>query len=187
MQKIKELWTRVKPILLIITGIVIGIAWTLNYQMYSEIRKEADEVYKSHLQRQIKNSTEEMVDEAPLIPSTDSHELSQPEKSTSYEDGRGGTPAPSGDIAKLIYDTFGEKEYKTALAVATAESHLRPDALGKNNNGTTDCGVFQINSIHGLEDCKDPHKNIEYAKQLFDRAGWNPWVAWKTGRYLAYL
>jgi len=50
-QKIKELWGKVKPVVLILVGITIGVAWTLNYQMYSEIRKEATQTWESHLQR----------------------------------------------------------------------------------------------------------------------------------------
>lgn len=93
----------------------------------------------------------------------------------------------SGEIEKIILATFGKDEYQTARAVAFAESRLNAKATNTNNNGTTDCGVFQINSIHGLEDCADPHKNIEYAHKLFQKSGWSPWVAWKTGRYLAFM
>jgi hypothetical protein len=50
-QKIKELWGKVKPIVLILVGITIGVAWTLNYQMYKEIRTEATQTWESHLQR----------------------------------------------------------------------------------------------------------------------------------------
>ena len=33
-------------------------------------------------------------------------------------------------------------------AIAWQESRMRPDAIGKNKNGTRDYGAFQINSIH---------------------------------------
>ena len=36
-------------------------------------------------------------------------------------------------------------------AIGWQESHLRPDALGHNANGSIDVGAFQINSIHLTE------------------------------------
>lgn len=78
-----------------------------------------------------------------------------------------------------------------ALAIAYCESGLNPVAVNKSNkNGTTDGGVFQINSVHlprlkelGL-DKYDVEDNVAFARMLYDESGWQPWVCHNKG--LAY-
>lgn len=90
----------------------------------------------------------------------------------------------------LIKETFPD-DYHNALAIASCESGLNPDAYnGKNKDGTTDGGLFQINSSHdkrlkqlGL-DKFDPEDNVAFAKILYDESGWRPWVCHTRG--LAY-
>ncbi len=77
---------------------------------------------------------------------------------------------------------FPESEVATAVAVANAESSLKPTATNKNTNGSTDYGLFQINSIHGsiLSQGKwsDPADNAVMAFKIWSQAGdsWRPWV-----------
>ena len=97
------------------------------------------------------------------------------------------------DLEKYICVKFGVYECKTALAIAQAESGLREDAIGINNNRTVDLGVFQINSVHfKKEGCSpkellDQFKNVDCAFNIFKASGFSPWVTFKNGNYLIKL
>lgn len=86
----------------------------------------------------------------------------------------------------LIRKTFPE-DAQRAMAVAECESGLKPTAYNPNNaNGSTDGGLFQLNSTHdkrlkelGL-DKWDAEDNATFARILYDESGWRPWVcAWR--------
>lgn len=72
-----------------------------------------------------------------------------------------------------------------AAAVAMAESGGNPTAVNtSNSNGTTDRGLWQINSIHGSQSTLDPLANARAAVGI-SKGGtdWRPWcVAWSNGR-----
>lgn len=183
---IQKIWVKVRLTVIIILSITIGASYAIAIPQYLEIRKAADETW-THVQ-QIR---EQRIENKNTEVSQDGEDVSFKVNVAPTQVGDEGeaepkNSVPSSEIEKLIKQIFGD-DYKEARAIAFAESRLRPEATNTNVNGSTDCGIFQINSIHGLEDCHDPIKNIEYAKQLFDRSGWNPWVAYKTGKYLAYL
>ena|SRR3990167_3486644 len=81
-----------------------------------------------------------------------------------------------------------------AVAIAKAESGLREKAVGHNTNGTIDVGCWQVNSIHlkkdnlTLETLLDCKKATDWVyDNLYLYQGFNPWVAFKTGSYLAKL
>lgn len=65
------------------------------------------------------------------------------------------------------------------------ESGLKPSAYNPSNkDGTTDGGIFQVNSVHdkrlnelGL-DKWDPEDNVKYARMLYEESGWLPWVCY---------
>lgn len=87
---------------------------------------------------------------------------------------------------------FPEDQWATALAVATAESGLNPRAVNnKNTNGTSDYGLFQINSIHKptAAEKTDPYANAKRAYRIWKEAGskWTPWSAYNNGAYKASL
>lgn len=76
------------------------------------------------------------------------------------------------------------------VAIALAESGGRTQALNTSNrNGSTDHGLFQINSVHKalLEqyDWKDPVQNAKMALRIYRDAGskWTPWSVYKSGSY----
>jgi len=95
------------------------------------------------------------------------------------------------NVVKLIRDTFPE-EPKTAIAVANCESGLNPKAYNPNNsNGSTDGGLWQINSVHdkrldelGL-DKFNPEDATEFARMLYEKNGWNDWVCYWHPDHLA--
>lgn len=90
------------------------------------------------------------------------------------------TPADSSEQATIIAyirQVFG-KDADDAIKVARCESKLNPLAVGHNTNGSTDTGIFQINSIHGVNGyfLTNWRTNVDIAKTIFDRNGWNAWT-----------
>lgn len=98
------------------------------------------------------------------------------------------------NVKALIRQTFPEDAAK-AIAIAHCESGLRPNAYNPdNNNGSTDGGLWQINSVHdsrlqelGL-DKWDPEDATKFARMLYDeRGGWQDWVCYTKRMHVAYL
>lgn len=91
-------------------------------------------------------------------------------------------------LAAIKAAGWPSSEWGTALAVAKAESGLNPRAVNnKNKNGTSDYGLFQINSIHKptAQEKVDPYANAKRAYQIWKDAGgkWTPWSAYNNGSY----
>jgi Lysozyme like domain len=85
-------------------------------------------------------------------------------------------------------------DLEVAVAVAGAESTWNPDALNdKNTNGSSDFGMWQINSVHATTlasgDWRDPYDNALMARRVWLEAGgsWRPWVTFNTGAYRRHL
>lgn len=83
---------------------------------------------------------------------------------------------------------FQEKDIPMAIAIMKAESGGNPKALNTSNrNGTTDTGIFQINSVHSSwtkgMDLTDPVQNAKAAFKIFSDAGgkWTPWSTFNNG------
>jgi hypothetical protein len=97
---------------------------------------------------------------------------------------------PPVTIEDKITKAFG-KDAKMAIAIAKAESGLRSDAIGDTNTKYSSIGIFQIRLLPERNITKeqmiDSDHNIEYAKMLFDKSGWNPWSAYRNGSYKKYL
>ena len=87
---------------------------------------------------------------------------------------------PEGEIEQEIYDVFGD-DWIEALAIFKCESKLKADAVSpKNNNGTYDVGIPQINTVHGIKAkwLKNYKIAILVAKQIFDeQGGWSAWYS----------
>lgn len=82
------------------------------------------------------------------------------------------------EVAALAYSAgFPGSELHTAVAVAYAESGGDPSALNRNRNGSKDFGLWQINSIHGFTNLKDPKVNAEAAFYVWELQGWTAWYA----------
>lgn len=89
---------------------------------------------------------------------------------------------------------FSGRDLSIAVAVAFAESGGDPNAINdKNRNGSTDYGLFQINSIHKSilagGQWNNPADNAKMAYKVFSDAGkkWRPWAAYNNGSYLQFL
>jgi hypothetical protein len=81
----------------------------------------------------------------------------------------------------------------TAEAIAHAESGLNSQATNENTDGSTDYGLFQINSVHrdilAGGNWADPADNAAMAYQVWLQAGrsFSPWVTYWNGSYRQYL
>lgn len=104
--------------------------------------------------------------------------------------------APSGAggvVAKAAYDAgFRGDNLVVAIAVSHAESGWNPAATNANTNGSTDYGLWQINSVHAAllahGDWHDPRFNASVAFQIWsDAHGWSPWVTYWSGSYAQYM
>lgn len=78
-----------------------------------------------------------------------------------------------------------------ATAVAAAESALDTEAFNDDNaNGSTDTGLWQVNSVHGypVRKLKQPLYNANAAFGIWLNAGrsFRPWYAYGSARYAAY-
>jgi hypothetical protein len=97
--------------------------------------------------------------------------------------------------ANQIYALAADAGFKTPgqaitmTAIALAESGGKTDAVNRNTNGSTDTGLWQINSIHGYSSSAlmDPRTNARAAKAVFDKQGYTAWVVFKSGAYMRYL
>lgn len=98
----------------------------------------------------------------------------------------------------LIIENFGAEQLNTAKAVMRAESGCRTDAVGDNHitftrNGQLmgmSCGLFQIRILPGRNTCeayKNPIYAIQQAGSMLKKSGWQPWSAWKSGKYKQFL
>jgi hypothetical protein len=88
---------------------------------------------------------------------------------------------------------FPPDQIVTAVAVALAESGGETTATNRNSNGSTDYGLWQINTVHGAllnqGDKFNPLDNAKMALTVYARAGnkWTPWSVYKSGTYRAQL
>lgn len=92
-------------------------------------------------------------------------------------------------VLSLIKRYFGE-EWKTAYAVARAESGLRCNAVGDTGLNPSSYGVFQIRAFSTrppIKELLDCEKNIAYAASMQSTQGWSPWSAYTHGSYLAFI
>jgi hypothetical protein len=86
---------------------------------------------------------------------------------------------------------FSGNNVTIAVAVALAESGGNPAATHYNSNGSTDYGLWQINSVHASllsgGTWSDPLSNAKMAYSVWQGSGWQAWTTYKTGAYLANM
>jgi hypothetical protein len=105
-----------------------------------------------------------------------------------------GSSAPASSqqtLAKLWVDAGGPQNVANIMAaIAMAESGGRMDAIDHDSNGSTDYGLWQINSVHGYDPTQllnNALYNAKAAVAVFKSQGLGAWVTYNTGAYLAYL
>ena len=78
----------------------------------------------------------------------------------------------------------------TMLAIMAAESGCNPQAVNTaNSDGSTDTGLMQINSIHGLdpETLMYPTENIRAAYRIYQTQGLKVWSVYSNGKYKQFM
>jgi hypothetical protein len=81
---------------------------------------------------------------------------------------------------------------RVALAIQRAENPKGAcEIYHYNSDGTLDWGYFQINTVHlthvglNLRDLLDCRANIDFAYQLYEKRGFQPWSTYNNGAYRA--
>jgi hypothetical protein len=90
---------------------------------------------------------------------------------------------------------IGPPTYERALAIAYAESGLNETSIGHNANGSSDYGLFQINSSHFGENSAwnattmlQAGPNVSAAQQISNQwRNYTPWSTFNSGAYLLYI
>jgi len=185
MKYLSQKWGKFKnsKFFLAVIMLSIGISYTTNYFMLEDLFRD----YKDTIQILDSVETRRALigqDMGATVPAVAYLDLK-----SSLEPSSKGTESPQGSPESLIQKYFGDQAH-IALAVAKAESSLNPKATNLNRNGSTDTGLFQINSIHGYETdyLLDVENNVKVAYEIYKKAGnqFTPWVAYNTGAYQKY-
>lgn len=77
-----------------------------------------------------------------------------------------------------------------AAAISLAESAGQVDAEHTNSDGSTDYGLWQVNSVHKFDAKKlksDAIYNAKSAHTVYQEQGWKAWTTWKSGAYKSHL
>ena len=79
-----------------------------------------------------------------------------------------------------VFQPEGKQVVYQALQIAQCESKWNPKAYNFNTNGSSDYGLFQINSVHekryGQGFMYSWKANVDTAFALYKFQGWRPWV-----------
>ncbi len=105
-------------------------------------------------------------------------------------DGRVPGMMSGGQVADLARRAgFSGSSLVTALAVAKGESGWNENAVNASNtDGSTDRGLWQINSVHGSLSTLDPMANARAAFRISSGGrNWAPWVVFQKGLHRQYL
>lgn len=75
-----------------------------------------------------------------------------------------------------------------AAAIAMAESGGNTTATNNDGNGSTDRGLWQINSVHGAQSTYDVMGNARAAVAISNNGtNWAPWTTYGNGAYRQFL
>ena len=111
------------------------------------------------------------------------------------EPAKASATSPGAVVAQAAHDAgFTGNDLVIAIAVAKAESGWQPSAISpRNADGTKDCGLWQINSIHRdllrKSSCSDPKANARMARQIWQNAhgSWSPWVTYQHHKHAQFM
>jgi hypothetical protein len=99
------------------------------------------------------------------------------------------TTLSDGQIA-AVAKAAGFTDVTRAVAIALAESGGQTDATNRNSDGSTDYGLWQINSVHAdllkSGTWSNPADNARMAYAVYQSSGWTAWTVYKTGAYLPF-
>jgi murein DD-endopeptidase MepM/ murein hydrolase activator NlpD len=108
--------------------------------------------------------------------------------------GSSGTALAAKDVAAYARNAgFSGNDLVIAVAVAQAESGFNPLATNKNTNGSTDYGLWEINSVHSSlldkygNNWRDPLTNAKMAFEIWTSSGWKAWSTYNAGKHKPFL
>ena len=91
---------------------------------------------------------------------------------------------------RVLVSQYTDWNVDMMLEIMKAESGCRPQAnnAGTNTDGTTDCGILQVNSIHGYScsDLYNPEFNIQVAHKIWLGQGYKAWSSYNNKHYLRF-
>lgn len=177
----KEQYKRVNELWKIVVVATIFTTWTYNYFEFKSLMADHARALQNY-ERVIERRHAEVVkpnEEAAT-------EVTPANGETTEID----TPRQSRTVPEMICDTFPE-DCDRMLAIAKAENRTlaAAPAPNKNNDGTIDCGLMQINSIHGF-DCEwleNIENNLGVARKIYDTQGITAWSTYNSGKYLEFM
>lgn len=93
-----------------------------------------------------------------------------------------------GQLEGLWVDAGGSAALAPIMAaIAMAESGGNSAAVGHNTNGSTDTGLWQINSVHNVSGMTDPEANAKEAVKIYKSQGLSAWTTYTSGAYKKFL
>lgn len=100
-----------------------------------------------------------------------------------------GQPYSQKQLQSLWVQAGGNPNFALiASAIAMAESGGQPNATDNDSNGTTDRGLWQINSTHGAQSTYDPLANARAAIAISSNgSNWGAWTTFTSGAYLKFM
>lgn len=105
--------------------------------------------------------------------------------------GAKGNAGQSSTLAQLWVQAGGSPKLANLMAaIALAESSGQTNATTQDANGTTDYGLWQINSSHGYDAARlvsDPLYNAQAAVAIEKSQGLGAWTTYNTGAYKKFL
>lgn len=94
-------------------------------------------------------------------------------------------------LAQLWVEAGGNPSVaNTMAAIAMAESSGNTQAIDHDANGSTDYGLWQINSVHGYNPTlllSNPLYNAKAAVAVYNSSGLGAWTTYTSGAYEKYL
>jgi hypothetical protein len=98
---------------------------------------------------------------------------------------------PASSIAQLAYNVGCRgNALVISIAVALAESEGNTEAVDHDSNGTTDYGLWQINTCHNVTEAQMfvPEQNAGAMWSISSQGtNWTPWSTFTGGAYAAHL
>lgn len=90
------------------------------------------------------------------------------------------------------FPTTDSNNFAVCIAIAKAESSGRTDAVNHNTDGSTDKGLWQINSVHddmmSGQDRFDPNVNARLMMLISNNgSNWQPWSTYTNGAYQNFI
>lgn len=94
-------------------------------------------------------------------------------------------------LKQLWIANGGQKSLAPVMAaIALAESSGRMNAIDNDSNGSTDYGLWQINSVHGYNSAQllsNANYNAQAAVAVLNSQGLGAWTTYTSGAYRQYL